>query len=117
MDWKHLLKGFAFPLIVGGVVFGLINIVGLVKPKPAIERMAVVDTSELIRVAAASFARSEQGNPMILTKRLEAYKTSLVKSLNEFATQNHCIVFPAHQAFGQVPDMTEAFLSFVEEQN
>jgi hypothetical protein len=116
MDWKHLLKAFAFPLVIGGILFGLIKVMDAFKPTPLAEKIVVVDTSGLIRVAASSFARREEDNPLILNKKLEVYKTSLVKSLNEFAIQNQCIVFTANQVFGDIPDMTEAFLSFVEEQ-
>jgi len=116
MDWKHLLKGFAFPLVIGGILFALMKTIEIFKPTPLAEKMVIVDTSGLIRVAATSFARREEDNPLILNKKLEAYKTSLVNSLNEFAIQNHCIVFTANQVFGDIPDMTEAFLSFIEEQ-
>lgn len=116
MDWKHLLKGFAFPLIIGGILFALMKTIEVFKPASLAEKIVVVDTSGLIRVAASSFARKEEDNPLILNKKLEVYKTSLVKYLNEFAIQNQCIVFTANQVFGDIPDMTEAFLSFVEEQ-
>ena len=116
MDWKHLLKAFAFPLVIGGILFCLIKVMDAFKPTPLAEKMVIVDTSGLIRIAATNFARRNDDNPLVLNKQLEAYKTFLVKSLNEFAIQNRCIVFTANQVFGDIPDMTEAFLSFVEEQ-
>jgi len=113
MDWKNALKGFSVPLLTGSMLFVLVKATdGWPSPR---EKMVVVDVSGLIRGAAARFAGTEGDNPLMMNRKLEAYKVSLVQSLNDFAVQNGCIVLTANQAFGEIPDMTEAFLSFVEE--
>ena len=117
MDCKMpLLKGFALPLLIGGVLFAIINGVGFLKTKPAVEGMVIVDTSTLIRGASENFARMGGDDSLSLTKKLEAYKTSLVQSLNQFAKQNNCLVFTANQVFGNLPNKTEDFMAFLEEE-
>lgn len=118
MDWKKPLKGFVIPLVVGGIFLGIFNVTAALRSGSSLP-MAVVDVSPLIREAAAGFARgrlSEAQNPMVITKRLETYKESLTQKLTEFARKNHCLVFTANQVFGDIPDMTEAFMAFLEEE-
>jgi hypothetical protein len=72
-----------------------------------------VDTKEIIRLASEGFAK-ESSNSTFPIKKLEAYKNSLVHSLNEFGVQKNYLVFGTNQVFGNVSDVTEEFIAFVE---
>jgi len=82
----------------------------LYRPK---EQIVFVDTKEIIRLASEDFAKTNN-NSTFPIKKLEAYKNSLVQSLNEFGVQKNYLVFGTNQVFGNVSDVTEEFIAFVE---
>lgn len=82
----------------------------LYRPK---EQIVFVDTKEIIRLASEDFAK-ESHNSTFPIKKLEAYKDSLIQSLNEFGVQKNYLVFGTNQVFGNVSDVTEEFIAFVE---
>lgn len=78
------------------------------------EKVVFVDTKEIIRLASEDFAK-ENNNSTFPIKKLEAYKDSLIQSLNEFGVQKNYLIFGTNQVFGNVPDVTEEFVAFVEQ--
>jgi homospermidine synthase len=83
----------------------------LYRPK---EQIVFVDTKEIIRLASEDFAKTSN-NSTFPIKKLEAYKDSLIQSLNEFGVQKNYLVFGTNQVFGNVPDVTEEFVTFAQQ--
>lgn len=100
-------------LIGGGVVVLLAKPLWEQKLYRSKEQIVFVDTKEIIRLASEGLAK-ENNNSTFSIKKLEVYKDSLIQNLNEFGVQKNYLVFGTNQIFGNVSDVTEEFIAFVE---
>lgn len=108
----HPIKVLAW--IIGGSAICFLAILLWEKPYRPTEQIVFVDTKEIIKLTSEGFAK-EDSNSLYPMKKLEAYKSSLIQNLNEFGEENHYIIFGTNQVFGNIPDVTEEFVVFVEQ--
>ena len=113
MPVKASFLKLALFLIGGGVVVLFAKPLWEQKLYRSKEQIVFVDTKEIIRLASEGFAK-ESNNSTFPIKKLEAYKNSLIQSLNEFGVQKNYLIFGTNQVFGNVSDVTEEFIAFVE---